>query len=185
MLFFSVKYNHIRKILSEKINTKIYNQSRMYNICPVSATIRKFDSSEFMNINFRGDIVAAIGQYKSRRRIDDKKKALDSVFEAHTTTRPSTIFKKHLEAIDGDSFGAGNLTGTGVTLNSIHVAASRVCGKYDNMERAHDNVLKLQKQFEEDDKNEKSLIKKNFPVCLLSVCLKFRYSNFLNRRSSS
>ena len=63
------------KRLPEKINTKIYNQSRMYNVCPVSANIQKFDSSKFMSINFRGDIVYPVGEYKSRRRVYDKKKA--------------------------------------------------------------------------------------------------------------
>lgn len=63
------------KKLPEKINIKIYNQSRVYNICPVSANIQKFDSSKFMSINFRGDIVYPVGEYKSRRRVDDKKKA--------------------------------------------------------------------------------------------------------------
>lgn len=74
------------------------------------------------------------------------------MFEAHTNTRPSTIFKKHLEPIDGGSSGAGNLTGAGVTPNSIHVPASIACSKYNNMERIHDDVLKPQKQFEEDSK---------------------------------
>ena len=111
-------------------------------------------------INFRGDIEHTIGEYKSRRRIDDEKKALDSVFEAHSNTRPSTIFKKYLEATDGDSFGPGNLTGAGVTPYSIYLAASRVRSKHNSMEEIDDDVLKFQEQFEEDDKNEKSLIKK-------------------------
>ena len=131
--------------------------------CPVSATIQKIDNSEFMNINFRGDIVHPVEEYKSRRRIDDEKKALDSVLVAHPNTRPSSTFKKHLEAIDGDSFGAGSLTGAGVTPNSIHLAASRVRSKHKSMEGIHDDVLKLQKQFEEDSKDEKLLIKKKVP----------------------
>ena len=69
----------------------------------------------------------------------------ESVFEAHTNTRPSTVFKKHLEPIDGDSFVVGNLTGAGVTPNSIHVPASIARSKYNNMERMHDDVLKLVK----------------------------------------
>ena len=32
--------------------------------CPVSATIQKFVNSEFMNINFRGDIIGEINQMK-------------------------------------------------------------------------------------------------------------------------
>lgn len=60
--------------LPGKINIKIYNQSRVCNICPVSANIQKFDSSKFMSINFRGDIVYPVGEYKSRRRVYDKKR---------------------------------------------------------------------------------------------------------------
>ena len=142
---FSFKYNHIRKENSRKKSTPKFEikAKSTKSGCPVSATIQKFDNSEFMNINLRGDIVHPIGKYKSRRRIDDKKKVLDSVFEAHPNARPSTIFKKRLEAIDGDSFGAGNLTVAGVTPNSIHVAASRVRSKHNSMEGIHDNVLKL------------------------------------------
>ena len=85
------------------------------------------------------------------------------MFEAHPNTRPSTIFKKHLEAIDGDSFGAGYLTGAGITPNSIQMAASRVRSKHSSMGGIHDDFLKLQKQFEEDNKGKRSLIKRKVP----------------------
>lgn len=75
MLFFSFKYNHIRNKTPGKDQHQNLNQSRVCNICPVSANIQKFDSSKFMSINFRGDIVYPVGEYKSRRRVYDKKKA--------------------------------------------------------------------------------------------------------------
>ena len=59
--------------------------------------------------------------------------------------------------IDGDSFGAGNLTGADVSPNSIRIIASRVRKKHNTIYYANtqyygliNDVLRMQSQLEED-----------------------------------
>ena len=75
-----------------------------------------------LNTIFEGDVIHPIGEYKARRRIDKEKKGLGLALESYNRSRKTlSLCNKNMENIDGDSFEAGNLTGAGVTQNSIHV----------------------------------------------------------------
>ena len=62
-LIFSVKF-YLMTWLKD-IKTESVTAECTISGCPVSATIQKFDSSEFMNINFRGDIIGEINRMKN------------------------------------------------------------------------------------------------------------------------
>ena len=72
------------------------------------------------------DAIHPIGEYKAQGRIDKEKEDLDLALEGNPNRKNLYLYNENMENIDGDSFGAGNLTGAGVTPNSIHVAASRL-----------------------------------------------------------
>ena len=125
---FAFKYNHVRKRNSRKKSAPLYTVKAECAIrgCPVTATNKEFDKSDMLNIAFEGNVIHPIGEYKARRRIDKEKADLDFELEDNPNRKTIYLYNKNMENIDGDSFGAGNLTGAGVTPNSIHVAASRL-----------------------------------------------------------
>ena len=57
-----------------------------------------------------------------------------------------------MDDIHGDSFGGGNLTGAGVTPNSMHVAASKVKKKHSTMYGITNDVLNIQSELEKVDR---------------------------------
>ena len=59
---------------------------------------------------------------KAQRRIDKEKEDLDLALERNPNRNFFlSFYNKNMENIDGDSFGAGILTSTGVTNASIYV----------------------------------------------------------------
>ena len=151
---FAFKDNHVRKRNSRKKSAPLYTVKAecAKRGCPVTATIKEFDKSDMLNIAFEGNVIHPIGEYKARRRIEKEKEDLDFVLEGNTNSKTLYLYNKNMENIDGDSFGTGNLTGAGVTPNSIHVAASRVRKKHNTMDGIINDVLRIQSQLEEDDR---------------------------------
>ena len=151
---FAFKYNHVRKRNSRKKSAPLYTVRAECTItgCPVTATIKTFDKSDMLNIAIEGDVIHPIGEYKARRRIDKEKADLDFELEDNPNRKTIYLYNKNMENIDGDSFGAGNLTGAGGTPNSIHVAASRVRKRHNSMDGITNDVLRIQSQLEEDDR---------------------------------
>ena len=90
-----------------------------------------------LNIAFEGDVIHPIGEYNARRRIDKEKEDLDLAQEDNPNRKTLYLYNKNIANIDGDSFDAGNLTGAGVTPNSIHVAASGVTKKHNTMDECY------------------------------------------------
>ena len=72
--------------------------------------------------------------------------------ESNPNIKTLALYNKSMEIIDGDSVGAGNWTSAVVTLNSIHVAASRVRKKQNTMDGIINDVRRIQSQLEEDDR---------------------------------
>ena len=62
-------------IILEKKSAPLYTVKAQCAItgCPLSATIKKFDKSDMLNITFEGGVIHPIGEYKARRRIDKEK----------------------------------------------------------------------------------------------------------------
>ena len=150
---FAFKYNHVRKRNSRKKSAPLYTVKAECTItgCPVTAAIKTFDKCDTLNIAFEG-ILHLIGECKARRRIDKEKEDLDLELGDNPNRKTLYLYNKNMENIDGDSFGAGNLTGAGVTPNSIHVAASRVRKRHNTMDGIINDVLRIQSQLEEDDR---------------------------------
>ena len=76
--------------------------------------------------------------------------------ESNPNIKTLALYNKSMEIIDGDSVGAGNRTSAVVTLNSIHVAASRVRKKQNTMDGIINDVRRIQSQLEEDNRYGKN-----------------------------